>query len=460
MIEYSVNGKTVLSRTGRMQETTTAKEYIMEYVPGEQLTFDDYVPVHDPSAFLVRSNNLIMGRYRATLMESKLLAMTLYECQPKAKGMQAKDVVRFTTAQLIQGLGMRKNSSIYSQLRNAAVGVADNKIIIETTDERFAVINLIEYAKFEGGVLELKITKTARDNISFLTSNYTPMLLPILLSFGNGDSKAAARSNYTFRLYELLRTQLYRCTDSRPVYRFSMGLSDIRISIGCIDISDPGVRKAIMSSKGNSDMIVEKFADKKDSAAFARYTDFDNRILKKAQEEINEKTDLFFTYHSVKSGRGGRVHSIVFEIRKNPKKPDFIKEEIDITRLIEEMEEIIEEPITFSGMKKILSAAGNDLERVRKAYALAKPQMENIRNLTAWLVKAIQEEWEEEEKSHTVPREKGIIYQLGQTTIELSAGTDTGKRAARNRSPKKNEFNNFPQHEYDFDELERELVNS
>lgn len=50
--------------------------------------------------------------------------------------------------------------------------------------------------------------------------------------------------------------------------------------------------------------------------SYSRYKEFNDKILKKCQKEINQKTTLNFTYTSVKRGR--KVVGIVFDVEKQP----------------------------------------------------------------------------------------------------------------------------------------------
>lgn len=88
---------------------------------------------------------------------------------------------------------------------------------------------------------------------------------------------------------------------------------------------------------------------------------------------------------------------------------------------------MIEENLSFKDIKAICKASNYDIEKIRNAYNIAQ-ETPNITNLVGFMIKAIQEEY-------TVPvKKKG--------------------------RPKKNKFNNFDERQYNFDDLEKGILNA
>lgn len=159
------------------------------------------------------------------------------------------------------------------------------------------------------------------------------------------------------------------------------------------------------------------------------YADFKRFVLFPAQKEINTLTDISFTFEEIKKGR--KVDKIRFYITSNKhmkledisegKKEQQTEEGID--DLIDQLREIIHEKLKTKEYKAILEAANNDIELIQEKYQIAKKQRK-IDNLVGWMVKAIQEEYSE-------PVEKR----------------------------KMTSFNNIEGRKYDYEELERALLN-
>lgn len=168
---------------------------------------------------------------------------------------------------------------------------------------------------------------------------------------------------------------------------------------------------------------------------YAKYSHFKEKVINVAYNEINKNTDISFTFEEIKKGR--KVDKIKFYITANKKeneskqssKPKKLKKEekrqeieMDIDDLIDQLREIIKEPLRTKEYKAILQAANNDIKLIEQKYQLAQNQRK-IDNLVGWLIKAIQEEYAE----------------------------PIGKQKVSN-------FNNINQREYNFDELERQLL--
>ena len=50
--------------------------------------------------------------------------------------------------------------------------------------------------------------------------------------------------------------------------------------------------------------------------SYKRFRDFSQRVFYPAVEEINDKTDIFVDFKFKKSGRGGKVEAVIFEVKK------------------------------------------------------------------------------------------------------------------------------------------------
>lgn len=405
------------------------------------------VSPYDMSSVLSRSNILILTKYKATNIESKLLLMTLYEAQKSAGTMP----IQFSTQQLLSAMKLNKSSYIYDQIKTASVGISKTQFWYEDPRSRhFFVVNLIESAEYKNGILEIKLTDWAKSNIYELKSNFTPMLMPVLMNFGT-SGKRTEKTNYTLRMYEILRTKLFRCSEERPRFTFKILLTDLKITLGCIDPSDPGIERVISRGKALNlpDDELEKYATKKESVAFKRYSAFSERVLKKAQKEINEgATDLEFTYREERVGK--TVKYVIFTIWRSL---DFMSEEDEnrMYKMIQEVERIIPQAIKTKDIKRILSAAGNNLEKVRNAYELSTRSARPIENLTAWMIAAIRDDWKMADDMQDYPIEKGRLYDMRQAANQKE---EQKRKKKKNTNP----FNNFQQNEYDFDQLEKELL--
>lgn len=178
---------------------------------------------------------------------------------------------------------------------------------------------------------------------------------------------------------------------------------------------------------------------------YRRYNAFKVKVLDIAFKEINDNTDIKFTYEEKKTGR--KITHLVFHIiRVAEEKPqeqiidnkEEIKTipEIDVFELIEELEDIISEPIKTKDLKKILKAANNDIELIKEKYKAAKKQG-GIENLVGWLISAINNNY------------------------SVSEPIALEKEKTKKPYIKPNRFINYEQRDWDFEEmrkLERKIL--
>lgn len=207
-------------------------------------------------------------------------------------------------------------------------------------------------------------------------------------------------SNYSLRIYEVLKSYEW-------VNEYDFDILEFKQIIGVLTIKNGKVENDL----------------------YSRYYDFKKRVLLVAQEEINAFTDITFKFEEIKKGR--KVDKLKFYISANEKQ---IEDKVEIEEaatseaaldeddLVDQLREIIEEKLKTKELKAILQAANNDIQLIEKKYQLAK-KSRNIENLVGWLVKAIEEDYTE--------------------PVEVK---------------KKSKFNNMQERNYDYEDLEKELL--
>lgn len=95
--------------------------------------------------------------------------------------------------------------------------------------------------------------------------------------------------------------------------------------------------------------------------------------------------------------------------------------------VVDEAQQIFSElGLSDKDIYSIVAASDNNLDKCRTAKALLKQQTIEIHNIAGWLIKAVKENYQPVNKTPKIP---------------------------------KNSFHNFHQRDYDFDELERLLIN-
>ena len=409
-----------------------------------------------------KSNALINGKYRASLMDQKILNIVLSKLEKRQfedRGESEGLVCTLSAAELKNMLNV-EGGSFYTQLKKSAVNLVG--YVMGYSDDSlkaFTYLTIVTYASYQDGIFTVIVNGKLREEVNRKTQ-FTMLDLPTMLAY---------KSVYALRLHEVLLSKCYRkkragvskYTKKEPdkgKYKIEISVSELKLSLGCIN-SDEKKVKAILSDSANPDYdaAVEAASEK----AFKRFAEFKRKVIDVAVSGINEADNgTTVSYEMNKAGYGGKVYSLTFYVElgayknkdkdikyKNIKDKDVIDgklieckdvtdskcnqeiSEEDAFEIYYEVKSLIEEEISLNDIKAICKAADYDMEKIKNAYNIAQGSG-NISNLVGFLIKAIKD-------GYSKPVKK------------------------RGRPPKKNTFNNFPQREYtqyDFESIEKEMI--
>ena len=230
-----------------------------------------------------------------------------------------------------------------------------------------------------------------------LSNQIAPYLLQLNAWFTQYQLKniLVMKSFYSIRLYELLKLTVGE--DRRKKIEYTFSIQYLREYLEC-------------------------------EHKFKQIGQFKDKILDIAVRDISEYSEYNCRYEGKKTGRS--ITDIIFYLelkeQKQEKKEEGEREkeqkELDLDDLIDQLREIINEKLKTKEYKAILEAANNNIELIQEKYELSKKQ-QKIENLVGWLIKAI-------EGNYSEPIEQR----------------------------KKTSFNNIEARQYNYEELERQLL--
>ncbi len=375
-----------------------------------------------------KSNLLISSKYKSTITENKIQAIALASIQNAKENKAGNLECTFSAAELRKLFG-DDSGSLYKRLDSTAKKMTGS-VIGYTNEETqsFEYISVISKAKYKDSKFTIIFNGELKDQILDIQEKYTILNLTTMMKFEHV---------YSFRLYEYIKSEYYKkkyIVQERIKgmgYEMTIPCSEMRLMMGTVDANDDKV-KAVLSKgkKPDYDKAVE-VAEKEKKSKFKEWKEFKRSVIDVAVKEINELTELHIDCKTDRAGIGGKAVGISFIITDRDDaaaniEPEVIDEKVvDILDLIDEVRSFITDNLPSSDIKAILESANLDVDRVRAAYELSKRQKQ-ISNLTGWLIKAIKDN-----------------YQPGIST--------NGQR---------NKFNNFPQNDVDFDELENLLLDN
>jgi len=357
-----------------------------------------------------KSNDLINAKGRSTLLIQKLFAVSIQQAEMDEKGMLNASIYG---SDLKRVFGVTSNN-FYKTIKEAIQpskkskpSILDYRIVISNDEQKsIEAINVITDCKFENGIFNIRFNDKVTKELWELKANYTTFAL---------EETLALKSIYSFRIYELLKSE-YDKQDyilkkqglpSREPYIVVMHLTDLKLKLGIIDAqSSNDIITALKKDSTNYDKIEALTDNDEEAKKFKEYGDLRKNALEKAKKELKEKTDIYFDYEPIRSGRGGKTKSIRFFIfNKNARKGTAIKEK-NLTQeekdnIIDEVSEIINEKLKVRDYKKIAEAADYNIEKVKKAYEIAVGS-KKIDNLVGFLIAAIKDEYDEPVKKKTI----------------------------------------------------------
>ncbi|MBX4267203.1 replication initiation protein [Clostridium estertheticum] len=304
----------------------------------------------DKNYIVTKSNNLINCNYDLSLQEQKIILTLASMVQPQDENFKP---YIFKIKDFMKLLGI-DNKSKYTEIPKITKELMQKVFEIKKGNKvtQLSWLSSAEYEKGTG-MVELEFSPKLKPYMLGLKEFYTSYKLGNVLSL---------KSKYSVRLYEILKSNLYRKYIEIEVEEF----------------------KNMVGSK-------EK--------AYKIYNNFKNRILIRAQKELAEKTDVNFTYQEIKTGR--KVTSIKFCIstnkttcnneiaatleKINPK----LQQNMDDINLIKE---IIHEPITDVEALKILISAKGDINIIKEKYSYSV-EAAKIENMVGWIIDAIKNDY-------------------------------------------------------------------
>ncbi len=415
---------------------------VWDNVTGEKMSMKKYQTNILAGKQYQKSNNLINAKGTTTLLAQKIFSVGIQQAQYDESTNQLVTTLYGTDLRKIFGT---RSGSFYDHLKELVEPVKDKASLLDwriiyTNDDtkELEALNVVTDCKFKDGIFEMRFNGKITKEIYQLKENYTQFSL---------EETIPLRSIYSYRLYEILKSEFDKQNylahkrgenlDNSEPYILMINIVDLKLKLGIID---PNENREIINAlkKSNVDYdYINKLsleASKKTSVT-AKYNDFSSfrrNTIDVAKKELDEKTSISFEYEPIKAGKGGKVSSVRFYIYSkktskvvNNKIKAITAEEKE--EIIDQMIDIIDEKLKVKDLKAIAEAASYDIKKIVKAYKALKHVNGGVDNVTGFMITAIKDGYETPVKSERVVN---------------------------------NSFNDFEQNDYDFDELEKQIIDN
>ena len=301
------------------------------------------------SVVIFQHNNLVEARYSLTLQEKRLILWLISKIQPNEEDFKRHELAVQEFMNLMELTGKAN----YKELQKITLGLMKKILVIKRPEERtLTQVNWINYAHYEEGTgkIEVSFSDAMKPFLLHLKSQFTAIEITDLMQF---------TSIHAIRIYELLKQ--YQDLGERV-----LSLEEIR---ECCGVKDK----------------------------LKQYVHFKQKLILIAQREINEKSDISFTFVEIKHSR--KIVAIKFIISKNKayeqrNNPD--KQLQEVKRKPPVVYTLKEFGLSMRVINQILKE--NSEQVIQDAINAVDVQLSrgNVRNTKAMLMTAIKEKWHPE----------------------------------------------------------------
>jgi plasmid replication initiation protein len=366
----------------------------MEIVP---LNFDNLDPKSIEGASIRKHNDLIEAKYQLpNLQEQRVIIMLLAQIKPNDEDFKGYRIAITDFAKLV---GLRVDG-VYEELEKALKNLMTRVISIKK-GKSFLLMNWLSSAEYihGSGYVELAFDPKLKPYLLQLQDHFTQYKLDKVLHF---------KSIYSIRLYELLKKDSFK------------------------------VKNGIFNVFFEYEELREKFGiGKKEYLLFAN---FKMKTIEVATREISDKTDLFII--DVKYGKTGRkITNITFCVGVRSENETKLREDNlrleDIKKDKNENHPVIDSLVDLGFSLEIAKTYKNKygVKQIERniAYTLAKKQAGEVKNLPAYLSKAIESDWGNGwEKEHLKEEEKKKKIALAEEQKKKEEAQKSEKNAKEN----------------------------
>ena len=219
---------------------------------------------------VVKANALVQkSRFNLTMQEQKIILYLISKIKPQ--DMELEEHI-FQIKDFCKLCGLDSDSGAnYSYIKKTLKGLRDKSIWVTLDDGYESTLSWMDYVKLgiKSGAVIIKISNMMKPYLLELQQHFTQYEILYIL---------AMKSQYSIRLYELLKSYEYK-------HKLIINIDDLKRKL---------------------------FAEKYD-----RFPDFRRKVLDISMREINELSDIFVDYTPIKESRSYAKIEFTIKLKKN-----------------------------------------------------------------------------------------------------------------------------------------------
>lgn len=372
-----------------------------------------------------KSNRIINARGKSSALVQKLFTVGITHIRQDKDGA----IVARITGQELRAIFRNYTGSFYDAVKTACDSEDAQKPdlmswrirIADKEHNEWKSTNVVTEASFKNGMLNIVFNQSIKDDIFNVKTQYTELYQNVTIQL---------KSPYSIQLYEKFQSEMdyQRATrhNQNGPYYVIYPIDEMR------DMFSLDFDRTIKGKKVEYHL-------------YKNFPDFRKHVLDVAEAELNEISPIKMQYEVIKAGRGAKAQSVKFTlIRKQQEETESISEEEELRRKIVYADAsvlLLSKVRDIEDIRAICETADYDLEKIKKACDVVdNSNLDKIKNMTGFLISAIQNNYKPAEKDDAEERP-------AKTKRKSSAGRK--KKSAE-----------FMQTEYDFDEIEKNLLNN
>ncbi len=373
-----------------------------------------------------KSNELINAMGKGTALSQKLFAIGMQNIKVD----ETNNVVATIYGTELRKMFKSSSGSLYEhiealcdrQIKGSTI-FDWNLLMKDKENGKIEAHQVVTDASFKNGTLTLRYNNSLTDKIINLQKDYTVLSLADTLSL---------KSVYSLRLYEMLKSAYdYQraVTKMQGEMVLEYNLTELKLELGIINSGGSKEIKSELEKDYPDYDRIDELAEKTGQTKYKEYKIFNRNVLSKAKDELNEKTSLQVEYEPVKNGR--KTAKIRFFVTK--KEVEAVKTasaiQINKDEILDDLIDLMHDDFKLREIKEIAELAEYDFDKIKKAY--------------------------EYMNSYSSPIDVPIAFMKDCIKNEYYNNMTTKFRQ------KTNSFTDFQQrNDYDFDELEKKLLDN
>lgn len=309
------------------------------------------IEIENKKTLVVKSNKIIEARYNFDIWELRVFAKMITMIEPNDVEFKK---YRIPIKELMEYFG-KEDKGLYERVRMIPERLMEKKIHMDVIDEEGSEVEFIaplivgakKSKKFdEKAYIELQFHPDLKSELLQLKSHFTRYDIRNLYDL---------QSPHSVRVYELLKQYENTRKKSRE-----FDLYDLKSKLGLTD-------------------------------KYPRYSNFKQRIILKAQKDLNNHTDISFTFEEKKKGR--KVDKITFFIHsKEAKYQEIIPHIIVSAELEAKLKQL---NLSSSVVEQVINSKGEDY--FKWLLTNKKREIESAKNKNGWVLEAVKKGFFEKE---------------------------------------------------------------